>query len=375
MLVNPSNQPRVCTQVHNNLHGHFIHNCNDVTVSLSSGICRQSATNTNRAIESTSTLSIAGQNVLSKNAITSPLQTESHINSSSASNIRAVDRVIQTNDTCAISTPQNARKSIRTSTVTRASLGAAVSSSHPIVASNVITKAEPLEEKATEIVQSKSTLQPQAESVQGSPATNKTTLSHPKRDQVHSARKRRIIIGEPPGPASKKLSRQKRDSGESTVFTTLFNYRLLIVSFVTLAEDPAGGCSCSLCGSKFKNPKALAIHTSHYCAKRPPEVIEATKGLLPVLPDGGITQSEVVSSSVVSSSSLDSSTEVNEDLASEVSDDDEVDSTNPYEIPEHLKRALIRTVRDVEVVLPMIHQEDLVACMRTPAFRKLQTIL
>lgn len=127
---------------------------------------------------------------------------------------------------------------------------------------------------------------------------------------------------------------------------------------------------CSLCYQEFKSSKALSIHTSHYCLKRPPEVIEATKGSLPVLPDGSATQSEVISSSVVSSSSRDSLNDI------DISDSsDEEDPNNPYEIPEHLKRALIRTVRDVEVVLPMIHQEDLVSCMRTPAFRKLQGIL
>lgn len=121
-----------------------------------------------------------------------------------------------------------------------------------------------------------------------------------------------------------------------------------------------------MCGQKFRNDKALAIHTSHYCVNRPPEVIEATKGSLPILPDGGITQSEVVSSS--SSFSLHHSIDTSD------SSDDEVYSDKSTEVPEHLKRRLIRTVRDVEVVLPSIHQEDLVLCMRTPAFRKLQTI-
>ena len=89
-------------------------------------------------------------------------------------------------------------------------------------------------------------------------------------------------------------------------------------------------------------------------------------------------QSEVVSSSVVSSSSHDSPNDnISEDPTSEFSDEDESHletlQTNSMEISAHLKRRLIRTVREVQVILPTIHQEDLVACMRTPAFRKLQT--
>lgn len=59
-------------------------------------------------------------------------------------------------------------------------------------------------------------------------------------------------------------------------------------------------------------------------------------------------------------------------------DDDEVGSefeNNVTEVSAQLKRRLIRTVRDVEVILPTIHQEDLVVCMRTPSFRKLQEML
>lgn len=126
-------------------------------------------------------------------------------------------RVTQTNDTCAMNSPQNARKSIRSSTVTRASVSSSNLMNLPIIK----TENPPQKQTTIDVVQNKCTLEPA--STEENSITN-GSLTHPKSNQVHSARKRRIIVS---GPASKKLIYQKEDSGEffsisSHIVTFLF---------------------------------------------------------------------------------------------------------------------------------------------------------
>lgn len=90
-------------------------------------------------------------------------------------------------------------------------------------------------------------------------------------------------------------------------------------------------------------------------------------------------QSEIVSSS----SSLNCNNETSDQDSNNIPSDDEqsmqdgdgggggTDST--VNISEKDQYQLVRGLREVEVSLPTIHQEDLVACMRSPAFRALQT--
>ena len=97
---------------------------------------------------------------------------------------------------------------------------------------------------------------------------------------------------------------------------------------------------------------------------RPAEVIEASKGSLPSLPNGPVTQSRAVSSSRESPTQ-----DVNRP-----SNEDETLTKCINEVTEDVKRKLIKTVRDAEVILNTIHQEDLVSCMHSINFRKLQNL-
>lgn len=92
-------------------------------------------------------------------------------------------------------------------------------------------------------------------------------------------------------------------------------------------------------------------------------MIEASKGSLPCLPNGAVTQSRAISSSRESPT---------EDVHLSSSEDESSNCIN--EVPEDVKRKLIKTVRDAEVVLNTIHQEDLVSCMHSINFRKLQNL-
>lgn len=91
--------------------------------------------------------------------------------------------------------------------------------------------------------------------------------------------------------------------------------------------------------------------------------------------EGSVMQSEIVSSS----SSLNCNTDTSEpdystcpEYESEKSTHTNTKIDTVANISPKDQHRLVRCLRDVEVSLPTIHQEDLLACMRSPAFRLLQ---
>ena len=108
--------------------------------------------------------------------------------------------------TSAMSTPQNARKSIRTSTITRFS---------PIVAIS-----------STQSADNSPSVQPATVKVASSTSPKGT-------EPIHSARKRRIITCNMPAPASKKVAALAQASGNKLLASLFFASLLIVHSILT----------------------------------------------------------------------------------------------------------------------------------------------